>query len=87
MGFPRQEYWNGLTFPTTRDLYNPGIEPLSLVPPALQADSLITASPGKPTDSRMCSLIPACALIPIKLQHEHLVLSPPSLHLKLSEPN
>ena len=34
MGFPRQEYWNGLLVPSLRDLPNPGIKPLS---PALQA--------------------------------------------------
>ena len=27
MGFSRQEYWNGLLFPSPRDLPNPGIEP------------------------------------------------------------
>ena len=37
MGFSRQEYWNGVPFPSPRDLPNPGIEPQS---PALQADSL-----------------------------------------------
>ena len=37
MGFSWQEYWNGLLFPSPRDLPNPGIEPWS---PALQADSL-----------------------------------------------
>ena len=37
MGFPRQEYWSGLPFPSPRDLPNPGIE---LWSPALQADSL-----------------------------------------------
>ena len=26
-GFPRQEYWIGLTFPSPGDLHNPGIEP------------------------------------------------------------
>ena len=30
MGFPRQEYWNGLPFPSPGDLPNPGIEPMSL---------------------------------------------------------
>ena len=39
MGFSRQEYWNGLPFPSPGDLPNPGIEPGS---PALQADSLPT---------------------------------------------
>ena len=27
MGFPRQEYWSGLPFPSPGDLSNPGIEP------------------------------------------------------------
>ena len=39
MGFPRQEYWSGLPFPSPGDLPDPGIEPGS---PALQADSLPT---------------------------------------------
>ena len=34
MGFSRQEYWSGLTFPSPGDLPDPGIEPRS---PALQA--------------------------------------------------
>ena len=37
MGFPRQEYWSGLPYPTPGDLHDPGIEPAS---PALQAYSL-----------------------------------------------
>ena len=39
MGFPRQEYWSGLPFPSPGDLLDPGIKPRS---PALQADSLPT---------------------------------------------
>ena len=37
MGFSRQEYWNGLPFPSPGDLPDPGIEPRS---PAWQADAL-----------------------------------------------
>ena len=37
MGFSRQEYWSGLSFPSPEDLLHPGIKPRS---PALQADSL-----------------------------------------------
>ena len=29
MGFPRQEYWSGLSFPPPGDLSDPGIEPVS----------------------------------------------------------
>ena len=39
MGFPRQESWSGLSFPSPGDLPDLGIEPRS---PALQADSLPT---------------------------------------------
>ena len=28
MGFPRQEYWSGLLFPSLGDLIDPGIEPM-----------------------------------------------------------
>ena len=35
MGFPRQEYWSGLPSPPPGDLPNPGIEPTSLMSPAL----------------------------------------------------
>ena len=40
IGFSRQEYWSGLSFPPPADLPNPGIESMSPVAPALQADSL-----------------------------------------------
>ena len=29
IGFPRQEYWSGLTFPPAGDLLDPGIKPVS----------------------------------------------------------
>ena len=35
MGFYRQVYWSGLPFPLPGDLPNSGIEPLSLLSPAL----------------------------------------------------
>ena len=44
MGFSRQEYWSGLSFPSSGDLPYPGIEPGS---PALQADALPSEPPGK----------------------------------------
>ena len=40
MGLSRQEYWNGLPFPSPRDLPDPGIKPMFPVAPVLQADSL-----------------------------------------------
>ena len=35
MKFSRQEYWSHLPFPTPRDLPDPGIKPVSLVPATL----------------------------------------------------
>ena len=45
MGFPRQEYWSGLPFPSPGDLPNPGIEPMSH---ALAGGFFTTELPGKP---------------------------------------
>ena len=45
MGFPRQEYWNGLPFPSLGDLPNPGTEPES---PALAGGFFTTESSRKP---------------------------------------
>ena len=47
MGFFRQEYRNGLPFPPPGDLPDPGLEPTSLMSPALQADSLPAEPSGK----------------------------------------
>ena len=38
MGFSKQEYWSGLPFPSPGDLPNPGMEPMSLMSPALAGD-------------------------------------------------
>ena len=43
MGFSRQEYWNGLPFPSPGDLPDPGIKAGS---PALQTDSSPTELQG-----------------------------------------
>ena len=48
MEFFRQGYWSGLPFPLPGYLPDPGVEPGS---PALQADSLLTELPGKPTEN------------------------------------
>ena len=45
MEFSRQEYWNGLPFPSSADLSSPGIKPMS---PALAGGFFTTELPGKP---------------------------------------
>ena len=55
MRFSRQEYWNGLLFPSPGDLPHSGTEPGSS---SLKADSLLSVPPGKPclicTRSQTC---------------------------------
>ena len=46
MGFPRQEYWSGLPFPSPGDLPDPGVESLS---PSLAGGFFTTEPLGKPT--------------------------------------
>ena len=53
MGFPRQEFWSGLPFPTPGDLPTPGVEPRS---PPLQADSLPAKPQGKLKNTGVGSL-------------------------------
>ena len=43
-GFSRQEYWNRLTFPPSGDLPYPGIEPMSLMSPALAGGFFTTST-------------------------------------------
>ena len=48
MELSRQEYWNGLPFPTPGDLPDPGMESASLVCPALAGGFFTAVPPGKP---------------------------------------
>ena len=48
MGFPRQEYWSKLLFPSLRDLPDSGVKPESPKSPALQKDSLPLCHLGNP---------------------------------------
>ena len=45
MGFPRQNYWSGLPFPSPGDLPDPRIEPVS---PTLAGEFLTTEPTRKP---------------------------------------
>ena len=48
MGFSRQEYMSGLSFPPPEDLLDPWIEPTSPVSPALAGRFFTAEPPGKP---------------------------------------
>ena len=48
MGLSRQEYWSGLPCPPSGDLPNPGIEPVSLMSPALAGRFFTTSASWEP---------------------------------------
>ena len=53
MGFPRQEYWSGLSFPPPEALSTPEIKPMSSASPALPGGYFTTEPPGKPNNHSM----------------------------------
>ena len=55
MGFPRQEYWSALPFPSPGDLRDPEIEPAS--PTVWQVDSLPLSHLGNPAETRFGLLL------------------------------
>ena len=59
VGFPRQEYWSGLPFPSPGDLPEPGIK---LEAPALAGGFFTTEPPGKPLYvlHAVCSVVQLC---------------------------
>ena len=57
MGFPRQEYWSGLSFPPPGDLPNSGIESASPESPALAGGFFTTAPAGKHTPQTAQTLV------------------------------
>ena len=57
MGFPMQEYWNGLPFHSPGYLPNPGNEPMS---PALASGFFTTKPPGKPLYLCVCVCVCVC---------------------------
>ena len=58
MGFSRQEYWSGMSFPSPQDLSHPEVRPWS---PALQADSLLTELQGI-SSQKSGTYLPYCAM-------------------------
>ena len=54
MGFPQQEYWNRLPFPTPGDLPNPGMEPRFPAFPALSGRFSTTVLPSRNYKESAC---------------------------------
>ena len=56
-GFPRQEYWSRLPFPTPGNLPDPGTEPTSLASPALAGGFFTTLLPPRKQGTWVQSLV------------------------------
>ena len=54
MGFPRQEHWSGLPFPSPGDLSEPGIKPMS---PALTGGFFTTEPLGNPQSIQVITIV------------------------------
>ena len=57
MEFSRQEYWSGLPFPSSGDLPDLGIEPASLVSPALAGRFFTTSTTWEAPNWLYCDMI------------------------------
>ena len=79
MGFSRQEHWSGLPFPSSGDLPDPGIEPESLMSPALTGGSSPLAPLGKPQNTGVGLHFILKGILPT--QGSNLCLLPKSLAL------
>ena len=55
MGFSRQEHWSGLPLPSPGNLPDPGIEPTSLMSPALSGEFFTTEPTEKALAFSSCS--------------------------------
>ena len=80
-GFSRQQYWSGMPCLSPGYLPNPGIEPASPAPPALQPDSLPLSHCGSPHSelvqfSSVAQLCPTlcdpmdCSMPGLPVQHQ-----------------
>ena len=67
--FSRQEYWSGLPCPPPGDLPDPGIEPVSLTPPALAGRFFTT-----------CATWEAITKIIVKVKESEVAQSCPTLY-------
>ena len=70
MGFPRQEYWSWLPFPSPGDLPDPGMEPRS---PALAGGFFTTEPSGKSYKIGMGVQILRCMMFYLTKDTEHLI--------------
>ena len=73
MGYPMQEYWSGLPFPSPEDLPDPGIKPESLASPALAGGFFTTSATWEAQSCYFCcSVAQSCPTVcnPVDCLHQ-----------------
>ena len=83
VGFPRQEYWNGLPFPSPGDLPDPGIRLESLTSPVLVGGFFTTSATWEAPVNYISSVQFSCSVVsnslqPHGLQHARLPCPSPT---------
>ena len=83
VGFPRQEYWNGLPFPSPGDLPDPGIKLESLTSPVLVGGFFTTSATWEAPVNYISSVQFSCSVMsnslqPHGLQHARLPCPSPT---------
>ena len=64
MGYPMQEYWSGLPFPSPEDFPDPGIKPESLASPALAGGFFTTTATWEAQSCYVrCSVAQSCPTV------------------------
>ena len=81
MGLSRQEYWTGLSFPPLEDVSDPGMEPATLVSPALAGWFFTAMPPGKPKSESVSHSIVSDSLLTFLCSHLQSHVSPTSVLL------
>ena len=84
VGFARQEYGSGLSFPPTGDLPNPGIELASPGSPPVAGGFPTTASPGKSQSTTNSSQVIMWTGCGVSTSYNSPTLFPPSHMVSLS---
>ena len=79
MGFPRQEFWSGLPFPSPGDRLHPGVNPCLLC--LLRQEDSLSLPPGKPS----CKDINQIGLGPTLMASLNYLLSPSTVTFGYTE--
>ena len=69
MGFSRPEYWNGLPWPPSGDLPNPGIQTTSLMSPALAGRFFTVSASWEAHNTLLCGQLHLVLWLPLEISN------------------